>query len=496
MKKPRAGRWAGVILVLFLVSHAWLAWGYSPATSDANLYALYAFVINDAPRAGRTPYDHFELSRRESARSLGQGELRKDQVTLEYPPLALALLRLPIIFVPENGSGIPGLVKSDGPAWVSGFRTLYFLAYASLMLGMALWLRRKKIEWHVGLFTATVAGLALAYVLYDRLDLGMGFMLVVGLAALVAGRSRVALAALALAVSFKLVPIVLAPLFILGALPASTAAQGILRRASLRPALQATAIFVGALLAVALPFRLAWGPRVWDFLAYHGERGFQIESTWASLLLIAGHLGYPLKMVFEYGADGLTGPGLPLLAKISSAVNMVAVAVPYLFIFGAILRGSPDVRAPDDTNRSLAAARPQMFVWAALAVLACATAGAKVFSPQYLCAFLPCLVLVQRPSSLRAALPLATFVVASALTAAVFPWLWRHVVRPLMLGPDSPVRIPSLGVTLVMVARNAVWVVFCVLAVMQARQALQVVASPVHHAAPSPGKRHRRYSRA
>jgi len=108
---------------------------------------------------------------------------------------------------------------------------------------------------------------------------------------------------------------------------------------------------------------------------------------------------------------------------------------------------------------------PQLFVWATFAVLTMAMAGSKVFSPQYLCWFLPAFLLVEPPCGWRAALAPLVFLLTCFLTTLVFPVLWGEVVRPIS-AEQNLFALPTLRVTLLLVGRNLLWVGFGVLAVL------------------------------
>jgi len=485
MKDTRISTAAWAAVVLFLVARVWIGFGYRPGASDAKLYALYGFVTNEAVRWEKSPYDIYESSRRELNQAQGDSAPRRDEVTVEYPPLALGLFWLPARLVPENppGTGLRGNDPNDLNLWLKYYRTLYFAAEVLTVLGVGFWLRRRNLGSAWGLFVGTVGGAFLAYVLYDRLDLWLGLMLLGATSAMVTGRRYLAMALLALGVNFKLVPILLLPLFVLGALPAE--------RRSLRVALGACAVFVGAGLAVFLPFRALWGPRAWDFLAFHGERGLQIEATWSSLLLNAAHLGYPAKVVHEHGSGTVVAPGAHFLAKASTFVVLATTAlVTWLYRRATTRPGAPS--ATDETSGTTLAERdPTRFVWATLAVLALAMAGSKVFSPQYVCWLLPLFLLVESPRSWRAAYTSLAFIVACVLTMIVFPFLWdemEHVVTasPLTLGE------PSLRATLTNLCRNLVWIGFGVGAVLAMRRGAQPVAATPAKTRGKPRRRGRR----
>jgi hypothetical protein len=475
----------------FLVAHAWIAFAYKPGMSDTRRYSIYAFVISNAQLAGQSPYDYYEGLKRQFTKGDDQLALRSDQLTIEYPPLALEIMRAPLPFVAKDASVMRGMGKNDIADWQRGYRLLYFLAHGAVLAGLAWWLGRRKMGSSWGIAVGTVAGIVMAYVLYDRLDLWLGLVLLGSLSALITGHRYIAMTLLGVAVSLKLVPIFLLPLFLLGVLPGATFSDGLLSRRTLRIGLLAGQVFAATGLAVFLPFRLMWGPRVWDFLAYHSQRGFQIESTWSSVLLVAAQLGYPAQVTHIFGAEEVVGPGVTILAKVSVLVVLAVVGMAYWLIWGALRNRRVEDSASGGT---LAQQNPQIFVWGAFAVLALAMAGSKVFSPQYLCWFLPSLLLVERPRDRSAAVPLVIFLLVCGLTTAVFPGFWDEAVRVSGIAQGKIIiLLPTLRVTLIILARNLVWIAFCIFAIIQLRAARPMVeAATVPDTSPIRRRRHHR----
>jgi len=480
-----------VVLLFFLVAHAWIAFGFKPDMSDTRLYSIYAFVTSNARLGGQSPYDYYEGVKRHIGKGYKGSALQPDEVTIEYPPLALKILHAPLLFVAKNASGMRGMGKDDIADWQRGYRILYFIAHGTALSGLAWWLWRRKLGSSWGIAVGTVAGIVMAYVLYDRLDLWLGLVILGALSALITGHRYVALILLAVAVNLKLVPIFLLPLFVLGVLPGSAFSDGLLSRRMMRMGLQAGLVFVAAGLAMFLPFRLMWGPRVWDFLAYHSQRGFQLESTWSSILLVAARLGYPAQVTHIFGAEEVIGPGVAILAKVSVLVVLAVVGMAYGLIWQALRNRHREDSASEGT---LAQQNPQLFVWGAFAVLALAMAGSKVFSPQYLCWFLPSLLLVERPRDRSAAVPLVIFLLVCGLTTAVFPGFWDEAVRVSGIAQGKIIiLLPTLRVTLIILARNLVWIAFCVFAIIQLRAARPMVeAATVPGTSPIRRRRHHR----
>jgi hypothetical protein len=110
-------------LALFLGSRAILAFWFEPRISDTVLYAVYAFVASDAHRSGESPYDRFERLVQSAEPSGDQPPPRFEEVTIEYPPAALALMMTPLLFVPDaaHGSGGNATDARAIAAWTHSF---------------------------------------------------------------------------------------------------------------------------------------------------------------------------------------------------------------------------------------------------------------------------------------------------------------------------------------------------------------------------------------
>jgi hypothetical protein len=201
-----------------------------------------------------------------------------------------------------------------------------------------------------------------------------------------------------------------------------------------------------AIAALFLPFYVHEGPESLAFLAYHGQRGLQLESIAATLPLLLSFAGHDVALVGEFGAWHLRSTLAPALARTSPILILALVAL----VITLVIRGA---RArPALPGLRFAAVLAPFFAAAVVASLAVAVLGSKVFSPQYLLWMMPVVPLVPA----RALLPL--FLAVAGLTTAVFPYAYEHVAAL------------SSGGTLLLAARNALFVVFSAAAVSALRR--------------------------
>jgi hypothetical protein len=176
------------------------------------------------------------------------------------------------------------------------------------------------------------------------------------------------------------------------------------------------AVFFGVVVAFFLPaFHLAGG----DFarsLAYHADRGLQLESLGASVLM---KLGYLEEVVLEYGAWDVLGQGVAFLSSASLLVTAVL-----LIVTGAVM------------YREYREGRfgPEQFPRFAAAFVLAFLLGSKVLSPQYVIWLLPLV-----PLSAGGVWGLgvsAVFLAVCWMTTQVFPYHYLEVVQGRSPGID------------------------------------------------------------
>jgi hypothetical protein len=229
-------------------------------------------------------------------------------VPVEYPPLAMLLLLLPAIVLlpfgtmaPRPDSVFSGTITQMPQPDIVRY-SAYGLSFAVEMLlldVLTLWLVRVAAR---RLLPNDPQGLraGLIYVVFiflngallQKFDLAAGTLILAAVLALVSGRTRWAWLALAGATLVKGFPILLLPLFALYVVNQSRAAgspfpwHGFVEQVE-----RGLAWCGGALAAVTLPVALWAGlAPIWHTIAYHADRGTEIESLYANAMLALGWL--------------------------------------------------------------------------------------------------------------------------------------------------------------------------------------------------------------
>lgn len=405
--------------VVFAITRFWIFFLLIPVASDTTIYFRY------------------------SVKSVDLGERAFRDYPIEYPPLAYWAMLTPRLATAERLT--PETIGDD--ARVKRHYGWYRLLFRAQMLAfdvVALLLftklvRRVRPEFATVAVWAYVLATALfGHVLYDRMDIGLSVLLLLWLwlRLLVPANGdegRVANVAsyvvLGLGIAYKLVGVVAVPFVLLSDLNAG------------RGSLVWRSVWMLVLLAVtiasaAFPFLAhapAAGTDTLGFLKYHGERGIEIESTYATGLMVAHAFGYPIEVEISYGSANLASTWSAWLTRLSPIVLFVVLAIQGL---RALLRGRDyDRRAGDRAG--------------AIAILMVLFLS-KVLSAQYFVFGLPLALYVAttfRGSIRFGGIAMLTVLVAG-LSTAVFPYLWFPYVhetgtsnyRPLVPGPPIPRR--------------------------------------------------------
>ncbi len=253
-----------------------------------------------------------------AARAFITGKLPYRDFMLEYPPLALVPFTLPLL-----AAGGPMI---DFPTYIWWFQSQIGLLISLIAIGIALVLTPERPEWRtpaLALYATLIA--SAAPLLSTRYDSFPALLTLLALYA--AQRSRPGLAGwwLGCGVMAKLYPVVLLPIFGLYYV-FSRQWQAVLR------------LVLGsmiAILGIMLPFFLLAPDDLFSFLRYHQERGLQIESLPAGIILLGHQLGWvDVSIVRNYGGRHLVSPSadfviqwLPLMFVVVFGAVLVRVAV-------------------------------------------------------------------------------------------------------------------------------------------------------------------------
>jgi hypothetical protein len=322
-----------------------------------------------------------------------QGELPYRDVATEYPPGSVPFTIL------------PGLVVGTG----AGYR----LAFACEMLAVdavGLWAatrlarvvdpaRPRRIP-----LAYVLAMVAVGPLLVLRFDLVPAVCVLVAAAMAAGGRFGWAAAALGYGTAAKIFPGVLAPLLVLGLVPALGWWRSLLR--TVPPFLAGFGLTVVPALALSVRGTA-------DSVLYHVQRGVQIESLWANLIGIAHLFGLPAQTIYGFGAYDL-----------ASEVSGVAKALSGVFALAALAGAAWLVWRRARARGGLGPAD-----WAGAFTLGtfAFVLPSRVLSPQYVVWL--CAPMVGLAAVLAGRRALWTLVAAALVSQVIFPFRYTQLRR-------------------------------------------------------------------
>ncbi len=322
------------------------------------------------------------------ASRIAQGEAPYTKTfEVEYPPLAVALFRIPGHTGSESLYGIWFNILMGAFAVATGAVTAF--------VACRLWPRGGRAYVASVLFPVGVA--LIGTIVLNRYDMAVALLTAVFLLCLVGRWYTAAGFVLGMGFALKFTPVVLVPLVLMLAGPA-------------RRWVWPLVAFAAAAIAPFAPYLLRSVGGVWYTFQYFLGRPLQIESALGTPQLFGELLGANwASWAWSHGSHSLIAPGVGLAADASGGLTLLAVAVVYLF---AWLRRRHLRTSPADQ------------VVVVLALLLALMAFGKVLSPQYFIWILPAWALVAARDRWVTVLG----GLALALTQAEFPALYWNLL--------------------------------------------------------------------
>jgi len=330
------------------------------------------------------------------AARIARGMIPYGDFSSEYPPVAMLLFTLPRLL---SGSGYG--------AFAFWFETemLTFSCGNIILISVLAWRR-----WHhignlagaLALYTFFI--LALGAIVTLRFDLAAAFIILASITCYLTDRRLFAWILLGVGLMTKVVPILVAPLFL--ALH--------WQRRELREMIIGPLAALGTVALIALPFLMVSPSGLAGAFLYHAERPLQIESSWASPLLVLHSLGLQaVSIMNSYGSHNVFGYGAGTLALISGPVTALLLAVGYL-----MFRKKTDICRVSGGQRLAKLCTQDLLIRYTAFAIGMFIVGGKVLSPQFLIWLLPLIPLVEGEDR---RLVLSMFTAVLLLTQWEFP---------------------------------------------------------------------------
>ena len=342
--------------------------------SDERLYSEYARLLLD----GTADIDYISSKQYAEVRAPDRPPPWRPyrDVRVEYLPGAVL------------GMVLPGLVSLD--PWP--YRFLLGVLNIALLIGCLAASRgfiRPSVTSATGLVRSALLLLLLGIIVVTRMDLLATSFLLAAMLFCQRGRDGIGGMLTGLGIMTKLFPGVWALLYGLY----------LLRNKELNKLFYFGGFLVATLVAVNFFMWQYAGSGYLDTFAYHSERGIQIESTWASVLLslqVVFDIGVALDL--SYGSSNLTTP-IDGVIQVAWPLLFVGLSMP--FLVAVVKRRGVDC-----------------LKFAVAGVILAFILSSKVLSPQYLLWVFPFLLYDGAPKARRRAI---VFLLACAVSQVIYP---------------------------------------------------------------------------
>ncbi|MDD4873862.1 MAG: glycosyltransferase family 87 protein [Dehalococcoidales bacterium] len=361
--------WVVIHVILFLVIFTFLTWKFYEAPTPGAIEKIVATKILE----GQIPYIDFES---------------------EYPPIAL------ILFI------IPALFAKTLPPYYIAF-TIEMLLFDLLAIALIIYISKRINMSKVRTLTVYTLLMAITAgpIVTQRYDLPAAVMVLAAVAAFIAGKNKTSWGIVAVGVMAKIFPVVVAPFF----------AIWLIIKKQYKQLAQGIAVFLGAILIIALPWLIVDAGSFWTMVSYHLDRGLHAESTYGSFIILGQLFKWTtVDYDFTYGSFNIDS----VLADNFASASFYVMAGAFLvicLIFAYQLYKKQKAITNIELNR--VETETLLIRYAAIAVLTFLIFN-KVFSAQYMIWVCPLLPLISiRGNNIMVLLAL----IAGALSIYIYP---------------------------------------------------------------------------
>ena len=313
------------------------------------------------------------------AQKILEGEIPYKDFFPEYPPLALQFLTLPTIVDPSL-------------KWYFGlYRAVCCLVDCAMWVALVRAYKDGRVRGHQPLLYI-LGTTALGALIYDRLDIALGAVLLFAALSLMdCERTRFHLA-VGVGIALKLIPVIFVP-----------AALAFEARKNDRFPFRALLLLMFPTAASFGVLAVLGGYRFDKLFGYHIERDIEIESTLASIEMVLMDFGLEGAVTRGFGSHNLNTPVDQILARGATA------------LLGLVILGTALFAARRNPNTNMLAI---LFA----AILAWSLLLSKVLSPQYFLFLLPVLVVIPEcQSKLGASATWLLVAMICGLTGVIYP---------------------------------------------------------------------------
>ena len=436
---------------LFLISRLFYLY-LDPHASDTDLYGRYSYFFLKGLSQGENPYESYrsyrykegskiEFKKKEGGSFLSRikNEAKKPhlETRIEYPPLSLVWMSIPGFFIfakyPKVQLKLFVHLYQKVYRWFMFFwDCLFFVLFFQISHFFLRSKRNKSFNLGLCLSFFIVCGLCNFIYYYYRLDYFLSFLIFLSGVSLFFWRKRVlSFLLLAFAINFKLVPLILTPLWCLFALPLKES-QDLLDNKEYFLLLKKIffnfcyiALFS---LLIFLPFYFLFGSYTLDFLNYHSGRPIQIESFYSNISNFFRIFGFKFKVYMSHGSVGISSSFNTTLMKLSPYIMIASFSGFYLFVLWFTFKrlGTKQENENIRKEESYAERYPQVFFSIIVLLIILSLITFKVFSPQFIlwfCFFVPFCDFSSGKKIFEACFLTIAF---SLLSSYIYPYAYYH----------------------------------------------------------------------
>jgi uncharacterized membrane protein len=272
----------------------------------------------------------------------------------EYPPLSYIFIMLPRLF------------SSDPWGYQIAFGVEMYLIVAATAVVICVLAKERGRSGNIEMAIFLILSLTMANFIFERFDLVPAALVALSFFFYSRKRYGLAFAILAIATAVKIYPGIL---FIVYLMP-------FIVRHDRSRLMRNAALFIITGIAVTIPFIVMAPHDFTSFITYHSNRGVQLESTAASLFLLAKILGLAdLNVMYSYGSFDIVSSGADMISPAIMPLMIIAIIAVYCAQY--ITTGSSE----EENDKSVA--------FYSLAVIAVFIVFNKVFSAQYMIWLVP-----------------------------------------------------------------------------------------------------------
>ncbi len=360
-----------IVIIMFVFNGAFPD---EEKTDGRSLYYFYAERMFE----GNVPYEDFDL---------------------EYAPLALPIFLIPRLFVQSDLSYHIAFAVQILFWNILGLLTVFGLSKRLPFSASDNFLEKLICNpWGV-LSVYTVILLGLGPLIIDKFDLIVAVMVLFALYAFIREWNTAAWLMIAVCTMIKIFPVIVIPLF----------AIYLYEKKQYRELVSGIGVFTVTVMIVILPFFVRCSEGFIDSFTYHSERELQIESTYASALLLGDEWDITsLDIIFDHGSFNADSEIADTLAKLSPILTIGIL----LIVYGLYFRKQRILNSTDmETQYQL------LLNYSILTIIAFILVN-KVFSPQYMFWLFPLIPLVTGKQRL---IVIALFIITGPITRYIYP---------------------------------------------------------------------------